>query len=391
MRTTTSRMFVADNETAQRPLDRALRWASAQSEAFVVLAHEDETTRRCYQALSGEELRRWAHETPAAERHAHEVIAWPTKLYGDVDLEQSSGADATFWRCVTALVRAAEQRFDVVCDQPVVLDSSSDTKFSRHFVVEMRRRSSRESVRFATGADCGRFVESIGEATGVCDRAVYRRNNCLRVYGSTKLSDPTRAFRPLGVGAQHIEWDLFERSLVAWPRMTDSRRMLVVRPNGDRMPTTTPTREKRTPSGAAIVAEPGAYEAIREVDAMCQASIVSIKRSQSSGFFLVNTRSRHCAQKGAEHRSNTIYFLVDLQRRRYQQRCHSPHCTGQRVEWTPFDDGPQPTLARVEVVAEPALKRPRTPTRTYPDDIRQSFLALSSSSVADSSESSRSL
>jgi hypothetical protein len=399
-------MFTSTDDGQGRPLDRCLRWTAAQDQAYMVLAHEDRTTVRCYQAMDADELRVWATTTSAAHRHAHEVISWPTKLYGDVDLEPGAASEEQFRVALDALIKAAELRFDVVCDEPVVLDASSSTKFSRHFIVDMRRRDGDgQSVRFATPLDCGSFVRSVDASKGVCDMAVYRRNNCMRVYGSTKCDAPDRPFRPIGVDSSRttIEWSLFERSLVSWPRVTDSRRLLVVA-EGVRAPASAATAEpkhrpQRLQSGGGGIDD--ALQMISRIDCIREAGIMSVKRSERSGMYFVNTRSKHCAKKGSAHRSSTIYFLVDLTARRYKQLCHSGHCPSPYVAWQSVDSKfgivPVEEMASTSSssdtssISQPVLKRPRTPNASYPDDIRRSFLALSSSSVADSSDASRSL
>ena len=43
--------------------------------------------------------------------------------------------------------------------------------------------------------------------------------------------------------------------------------------------------------------------------------------------------NRFCLNKGASHKSNAIYLVVDTNRLRFRQKCHDPDCAGFKSIW----------------------------------------------------------
>ena len=396
-----------DDTDSERPLARCLRWVAEEEARTVsssssplnnlVLAHETKDTLREYEAVSELELRRWAL-TPGVARHTHEVLAWPTKLYGDVDVAlPADGVEQRFERALAALVSAAEQRLGVVCERAVVLDASSTAKFSRHFIVEMRDATSRRVRRFATPVECGAFVRSVRPAAALCDMAVYRPNNCLRVYGSTKLADARRCFVPLGddvaVAPERLDWATLERSLVTWPRVADDDGVLhVERSSSPSLKRSSGASRARSLASSTTSCD-GATDIVERLSAaitlIAEVDIVGVKRSNKTGYLLLASTSLQCAIKGAEHGSNTIYFVVDEQRRRYKQLCHSRKCSKSGVVWSTYGDSSEARASSAP--PPPPRKRACTPdaVTSYPQRVCNDFLALMAIDGGDESDGER--
>jgi len=317
-----SRRFVAGDEDApEGPLRAALDWAHAGERPFLVLAHETERTVREYEALDETELARWARE-PSFERHAHEVVAAPAKLYADFD----HASLAAIERLTLALEASARERFDVVTTR-IELDASRGAKTSRHLVLDMHNRGG-NAVRFATNEHVGAFIADVARKHGlehIVDVAVYRRNNCVRTYGSSKRDDPTRPFTLVGVPLRRdgtLEYATLASSLITWPRAPSD---VLVRVD---IVARVPRAMKRAHSATIT----DAFETT--VPEMAAAGVRTIERTSPTSF-IVKCTSRVCERAGREHKSNTIYFIVNLDRRQYAQGCYSPHCSTLAYRWRP--------------------------------------------------------
>jgi len=381
----------SENGTEQ-PLARCLHWirtggrGGSPPRVFVALAHETAHNNREYEALSESALRRWA-EMPQLERHAHEVIWTSTKLYADVDVDWqlNPNAEAMFTAFVDVLVAAAAERFSVECDVLVLDASVAGVKFSRHLVVTMRRRSDGAYAAFETSRHCGAFIRLVECAHGfdrsnivaaggstssggpLCDPAVYRSNNCLRMYGSDKPGQD-RPFVPLNVVDRRarrdtLDYDVLERSLVTYPRVTDAHALLRVTDDELAAPplsrSATASREnsrkRKSPSSSSSsnFTQPvtsSVEHVINAIAPIVGADIRSSSLSDDGAVAIVRCKSRACAHRagGGEHRSNSIYFVVDLARARYKQQCYSQKCR-RPTSWTPFPDDARSLSAELSI------------------------------------------
>lgn len=359
-------------EGDEKPLERCLKWRNEarreHQQDFLVVSHELSVHNREYMAMSYDEMCRWA-SLSLTERHFHEVIIGPTKLYADVDMVASGDCEELYQRLIEALVTEASERFGVSCDV-LTLDSSNSTKFSRHLVVEMQRQGSR--VRFASSLDCGMFVRQVQSkyaldkvnvnGTPLCDPHVYRRNNSFRMYGSTKSNDESRPMVVMGGSLEKsLNIETLCHSLVTWPRVGDETHLIHIdSPLTSRSSSPPTTKRSRSSSPGSIEVDGAVEEFVRSLEPLSSAPILSIRRSDTTNLLLVRVDSRACAQRGREHRSNSIYYLVDDRRLRYKQLCYSPHCDNSRAKWVSLD-GVRPP----DVEASPP-KRACTPIEGEP-------------------------
>lgn len=341
------------------PLATALAWAGGPGTCqggtaltFIVLAHVVGEHAREYEALTVDELRRWAR-THADTRHVDEVIWTPTKLYVDIDMEYAPNAThavATIDRFVTALVAALDERLGIEASSVVHLDASRvGLKFSRHIIIDMARSGA--PVRFASSEHAGAFVRDVSvrggfedvnvrsdgtEPTPLADYGLYSANHCLRLYGSTKLGDDTRPLLEYGAPppTTHknvLSWKLLERSLVTWPRVTAEDAL--VRIDGVRL-------TMKRPRSVSVVADDADNEPLcRSVAAALRRTDVTGVREGDDGLLLVACASRTCTYARRTHRVNPIFALINVRRGEYAYGCHSPKCklVQQRKLWVPLD------------------------------------------------------
>lgn len=363
------------------PLDQCMTWVAAQDRSFVVLAHETpaewsrpgepiKITRR-YEALdAGQGLAMWA-STPMPVRHAHEVICpGPVHLYADIDVDASdpvrSKANLFCQTLVAELCAAAARQFAVTCD--IVQLDSSQAKFSRHLIGHMRNAVTGRPVAFASAADCGAFVASVQQNIGLgaclaggtrslCDMAVYRRRGTLRLYGSSKYGEK-RWLRVWQDGASlplptdgRLPLATLRQTLISVPAGTVDQLLDVVgggdaTPNTNKVPARTPTLSCRSPAAAADL-----LAAVQvELPSVADAGVHDVGL-MDSGMIRLKCQSRVCERKGGDHRSNTIYFLLDGRRRRFRQFCWSPSCVSRPA--TPWRPLPAGVAAAVAAITDP--------------------------------------
>ena len=326
---------------------------------FVVLGHETEKTLREFEAYDAVELARWAR-TPAAERHAHEIIWTTTKAYADIDMHWASNAATiesdVVESFIVALRSALEEAFDV-CTHLVVLDATKvGVKLSRHIIIDMTRRSDGKPVRFASSEHCGAFVCGVERRAGydainrkadgtlvpLIDHGVYRKNHSLRTLGSTKLTDPDRPCTLLVDTAggsstvvppktrNVLDLQQFERSLVTWPRVTADDQLLRV--DVLRMSSERAKRPRTSPSPS-----PSSSDTQRLIEAAIadvRGYVKSVRQQRT--LLMIDTNLHYCPLARREHDSNTAYFLIDLPRGRWSRRCRDPECR-RAMPWTPLD------------------------------------------------------
>jgi len=367
----------------EAPLARCLAWTRRQlagtGQRFIVLAHQvpvASTGRvvREYQAIdAGQGLAIWA-ATPMAERCAEEVIGeGPVNVYADLDVSVHDPAYGTAQllcdQLIAGVCAAVRQQFGLEC-RMVQLDSSSPRKFSRHLIGHLHEPGTGRRAALPGSRACGAFMTSVqqqlgltaclathtGHAQPLCDPAVYHRLGNFRTYGSTKQGQ-NRWLRVRNAG---------DGTLVPLPAngtldLATLRDTLVNVPPEDNPivlaygPTDKPTVATSSPHWSMAMSQrtrmrmtasagssrpqpcsPAQYDALLAECAMYlptvyAAEVHSIDMLPPSGTTLMlKCRSRNCATKGALHTSNTIYFLLDTQRQRYQQRCWAPACKSRK-------------------------------------------------------------
>ena len=56
----------------------------------------------------------------------------------------------------------------------------------------------------------------------------------------------------------------------------------------------------------------------------------------TAGDCLAGPGAHFCENVGRAHRSNYVYFVVNLRNAQYAQKCHDPDCAHFRSEWMPL-------------------------------------------------------
>lgn len=347
-----SRAFSVDVDGAE-PLNRCIEWVRSRPAVdghFRIFSKELPTRARTYAAVTLSALAAW-FATLGTVSHVHEIVTGPVHGYADVDVPLASPVDARdaerrFDAFVTAVRSQAALVFHAVGDVDVlVLDSSSPTKFSRHVHVRMRRASDGETLVFANARACRSFMEHAQRVAGVerlLDVGVYSARASLRTAYSTKPDEPTRPLRPLGAApSAPRSFDVFARALVSAPDVSDARRWLRFVAPGD-----TTRRAPALVAAAAALAPTGSAYALL---ARARALVPALRTLETTGvqrvgsLLRVKCASCVCGACGVTHKSNTIYYTIDLERGRYQQNCFSKKHPDKRLVWHTHDGAPVST------------------------------------------------
>lgn len=327
-----------------------------------MLAHEEKKIVRRFVVYTLPALREWAR-TPCIERYAHEVVFGHARLYFDVDVEWSLfHAEHTPKRVEAVVERArgaAREKFGDDLDfEALWLDGTRiGHKYSMHIVVSVRRRDGVELL-FASAAHVEAFVRACHFDAAALDMSVYSRNHSLRALGSRKLTGASVELWPCakhhaGVAAlvathrrRHtLPWTIFQRSLITLP-VANSELVYM-----DALPAL-----KRRRQHPVIDAWP---EALKQfVDVHRPPGMKSVKCLEPNALYLVVCASGRCEVRLAtvhrEHRSNDIYYLVDVTKARYKQHCYSPHCANATRVWRPIDGG-VPAVRAADVATKESL------------------------------------
>jgi len=245
----------------------------------------------------------------------------------------------------------------------VVLDSSTASKFSRHVVIQWG------GVAFADNAHVGALVDEalalaradreagrpgpgplepgclFWDTTGCfVDTSVYSRNRCFRLFLSSKAGKGvplTRVPCPGERGHEMGEQEVFEASLAC--HVSADARLLKCgagRPVAGARGRVVMSSSASTPSRRAAATAPP--EGLSGVEAFVRriADTRACKPPGTTGvrawtlfpdiaavtFYLTGTR--FCHRVDREHRSNGVYYTVDLASGAADQRCFDPDCRG---------------------------------------------------------------
>ena len=318
--------------------------------------------------------RRYRTLAPSA-RHFYEILREgdPCHMYLDIEfkklLNPGVDGDALTEALVCALREEVSSLFSLTVDDSDILelDASSDTKFSRHITLRV------PGAVLATTADAGALARAavdrvastatpspltiVADDSGkpglALDLGVYTRNRAWRMPLSSKAAAPHRPLRPTERwgGAAASERAAFFCGLVG--DVPDGSRLLQIegarygggggapaRGGGGCSPRSGGTRPRRALT--SLAARPGP-SLLPAVDAFIEGVAADASRDSSaavrtwalSGTTLVLALrgGRFCGAIGRPHKSNGVYYVVDLAAGAYHQRCHDPECVGWRGEW----------------------------------------------------------
>jgi len=332
---------------------------------------------------------------PPQERHFYEVIRekQPCKVYCDLEFatECNSGRDghAMVALLVTRLreeIRAV-WGLEVRADTDVVeLDSSTPKKFSRHLIIDLPGAAVRNNVM--VGDLLSRCLDSreffvnkdldVDEAVPFVDMAVYSRNRHFRTYLSSKSNKharllPTDRYATRAACAPKA---LFQASLIC--HLGPGRAVLEgPTPMGSRADSTRrrgfqqsfhglriDTHQHGTTSGlpsdeleqhaqkvSKFIEQAAAIRAGGAPAQVC--SVVVCGDGETLAFGLTGPGSHFCENINRMHRSNHAFFIVDLEKGVYAQKCYDPDCRHFRSAWLPLPASCGCARERPQIPTEP--------------------------------------
>jgi hypothetical protein len=301
------------------------------------------------------------------ERHSYEIIQErrACKLYFDLEFEPHANKNHRGDRMVSTFIvlvcTALQSKYGIKCgcNDVLILDSSSSTKFSCHLIFP--------NVVFENNIHVGYFVkhlcneirlvgiasnlsllknvqscEEINELSVLdaknrrkffCDEAVYTKNRHFRLYKSSKFGKNV----PLKVSelnqleiceTESRELNTFLCSLITYCSQT-ARRLIYECDFADKLTPVSISPSAIRPNRKNCEAASNPFV---EID-RCVSDIVrpgSIYRSryypEKRVLVYDIVGNRYCGNIGRQHKSNNVKYIVDVNTLSYYQKCYDPDC-----------------------------------------------------------------
>ncbi|XP_062518745.1 DNA-directed primase/polymerase protein-like isoform X2 [Corticium candelabrum] len=280
--------------------------------------------------------------TQAEERHFYEVIpeGHACKLYFDIEFNKELNPNCVGGHLVDKLIEFVGHEMVRVfriekCSREDVLDldSSTDKKFSRHLVVNLK------NIVFADNNQAG----------------VYTRNRNFRILWSSKHGKSAylhvakenqfktanlEKYRNLWKDGHHEclqrdrQFSLFLSSLVCAVRFDGSCQPRIL--TFDSSPSKPMARKTTIRLEDSCVLESLSHSPFHSLDSfiLSQVSTGGVQGviTKATYFPEGNTlsydigKNRWCGNVGRQHKSNHIMIIVDLKQGVYYQKCHDPDC-----------------------------------------------------------------
>ncbi|KAI8614382.1 hypothetical protein BC830DRAFT_1127680 [Chytriomyces sp. MP71] len=315
---------------------------------------------------------------PAHERSYYEVIREhaPCKLYFDLEYavefnpRSDSGRMMKVFKQV--VMDALLAKFDIKPASVDIVDlsSSSSTKFSRHLIFNIRnafwksnahvgafvqqflrtiRTEHRElrTIDSLTSQQQSRlddlsclFINTENCSAIFVDEGVYSRNRNFRIVGSSKIGKGSHLLpHPSGsLDMYPNKSKYFIATLVAAVNWSPHSRILTT--FAPMAATTVPDKaiaaSGKPPWSSVQLSESSLYPQIdayiaRWIDSNTQsrsrAHLKSVSSFSHEKMILYNVSgNRFCFNIGRDHKSNGVYYLLDLKKGVFLQRCHDPDC-----------------------------------------------------------------
>jgi hypothetical protein len=245
---------------------------------------------------------------------------------------ETDAAKAAVYDHVAAVARrAATEPFCAISvkDHVLQLDASTSTKFSRHATFCLP-----DGAAFVDAAALGSFVRRVLASTNdafvvggesFVDASVYSRNRCFRLCGSSKKTKRAPLV-VVGDGRLASEEALPEASLVV-PVAAPTRLL-------GAHDVVTPSEVMASPMAPRpqALAEGSLPSPFPRVDACILkarpgATVRAWRRTPSTLTYHL-AKNRFCERIGRPHKSNNIFFVVDLNQAVFRQRCFDEACRG---------------------------------------------------------------
>ena len=315
---------------------------------------------------------------PPLERHFYEIIrhGTPCRAYLDLEYAKECNLNVDGDALTNAIIDSMSKRMkkvyrvDAALQNFIVLDSSTSTKFSRHVILN------HPGAIFLDNSHVGAFVRSCvadaGKALWVrkkstqsetccfVDLAVYTKNRAFRMYLSSKQGrasvlepGPFNKF-PFNDATTAGVAVFLEQSLVAVPA-ADVWDCIVASENEapsakeleHQFGTGAPPQQRfsaphcaRAPAGSKAQranAAPSPFPLIDEQVCRIATAAIAYPRARIRSWTLDEEASRlrldiaanrYCHNVARAHKSNHVYYVVDLAKRTVRQKCLDPDCAG---------------------------------------------------------------
>ena len=314
-------------------------------------------------------------QTPANDRCTYEVIpqGCACKLYFDLEYNKAANPSSDGEKMVESLLKASfwalEQLFQVhaVHSQVLILDASTDVKFSQHLIYQMP-----PGIAFKDNIQCGHFVRHLvtqlskcsipclseeeqkslfvktsadQDSTSFCDLAVYTKNRNFRLFLSSKYGKnaplivaPNNDHHPATDG----DWPssdsaVFASSLITYFKPSEPiERFLVTLDQDDNQTSPIPSSSSNKPP--SMNGSNGGLSPWAEIDLFIL-SLVSPNGGYIRQWIYYETNetiiyqiggSRYCSSIGREHKSNAVKYVINLPKATYYQSCFDPECAAKR-------------------------------------------------------------
>lgn len=389
-----------DNLSSQDLQEQGQGWVAPQ----VFAVELSGAGRRSFVVAGRAEFLRWYLALPPLRRHVYEVVREksPCKLYFDLEFcvarNRELDGDYLVDIVVAASTALALELFGLELRRRdfIELDSSTDSKFSRHLVLNLcdnnidrtnteayRSKSSQHRLRgpilFADNRECGAFARRVfemaradlivlskdGEPQPFIDLAVYTRNRCFRLYLSSKfakravlLPSTTRNAHPADDNSSKDVATLLEASMLCCTSesatILDVNRIIsagnknIGAKNFDQKNAENKHVESKgfnERAGVLLPAKSGLRDSgldtspipLLDAHILQHADVVagipvgnaSLRAWEIRGgnLRLMLRGQRFCHRLGRQHRSNNVYFEIDLENASFRQGCFDPACS----------------------------------------------------------------
>jgi hypothetical protein len=224
---------------------------------------------------------------------------------------------------------------DVSLKHVIDLNSSTVQKFSRHLIMHLYK--SDKEILFFNNRHAGEFVKGIkltdprflfNTSTGTCsfvDTAVYTRNRNFRLYLSTKFKKHG-CLLPIDKSKPSLSF--FLSTLVCPRSFLDDTVEEYLESSIDERPVSRSSNRSSVCSEFGGSCFPKLDDFVRQIQWHDQNSL-TIKDSKNihDKFITYNvSNTRYCKSIGREHKSNGVYFCVNLTTKTVYQNCHDQNC-----------------------------------------------------------------
>ena len=300
------------------------------------------------------------------DRHFYEMIreSYPCCLYFDLEFcinsNPSIDGDQMLNHFKITIMDKLCKDFSLDRDQVKVIDlvSTTETKFSHHLIFRIN------GWMFENNAECGIFASTLLDETGneflvvnkqqepvsLVDLSVYSKNRNFRLVLSSKIGkNAVFSFANMSKNSR-ISLEMFLESLVCY-KPSQNCRLLSCRLKSNRTSQHQASGPKKQPyfntTKSSLIQSESPYPdleryLIRIIESKAQSSsstprissYIHYKESQVVVYCILG--GRYCERINREHSSNGQFYVADLIKMHFIQKCFDPECRGFQSLPIPF-------------------------------------------------------